>query len=368
MNTLSYSRMDSFNCPRYFALSYMKDGRFKTRQERDEDFQAVPPEMGKAAHEVMKRFCTAMTEQGVTPEGLEEMITEEWEARNLPGDRLAEFKSMCRNSTETLERNVDFSEVVSIEDPFEIDLENGWTLNGIMDLVLNKKDFMVVLDHKSDFYKRSTSELDNDFQTDVYSYVLWKNYGVKKVGVFMNFMRYKGLVPSIREDDQFFLDTEAAIKDYARRIGEAIESKDFTRRNPNNNCRFCEERVSCLKAKADGIADMENAEVLATFGYFKKVSKHLEDAAKARMADQAPIQIGKKLCGFVSAEGKTPEYDDQKKIFTVLEKYKIDWKAKAKISNTDIFSIQKKKDTNPLLKEELKKLGVFPLNSKFVSP
>jgi len=365
---ITYSRMDAFGCPYYFLKQgYVKDG--KINESKDQDIGKTkpvsqPPEFGTAMHEVFKDYVNYRTEgKDVWP--VLDNVQRVFKASKIVPERFAEFREVCENGIKNLDKNIDYEDVLEVEETWEIDLGNGWILRLTPDLVLNTKKGLTILDHKSDMYKRTTADLDEDFQTSVYAWALHKKYGVDKVIVLMHFSRYRGFVKSIREGEETFKNIEIAIMTYCEKIDACLENNNGYERMCSNNCKYCDERVTCLASKVDGFSNYDDEKIMRFAGQYKRTAAQLEEHAKSRMTKRDPIVIDGKPYGFVLSEGKTPAVDKDKAI-EIFDNHNIPWKHLCSLSNTNIKAITNKAD--PQVQDEIKKYSEIPIKSSFKMP
>lgn len=367
LKIITYSRMDAFGCPYYFfKQGYVEKGKISTK--RDQEIGrgkpvTQPPEFGTGNHDVMKQFINHKTEKDSDFPSLD-IIQKVFKENKIVPERFAEFREVAENGMRNLEKNIDFNDVLEVEETWEIDLGNGWILRLTPDLVLNTKEAIGILDHKSDMYKRSTAELDGDFQTSTYAFAIHKKYGVDKVLVFMHFTRYRGFVKSVRSGERFFQDIETTIKIYCEKIDECLKTGKWERM-VSGSCKYCDERVTCLASKVDGFSNFNDEQIMRFGGQYKRVAKQLEDHAKDRMAKRDPIEIDGKKFGYILAEGKTPEVDKDKAI-DVFDKNGVPWKHLCSLSNTNIKTISDK--ANPQVQGEIDKISELPIKSTFKMP
>ena len=357
--------MNAFACPWYFKNQYFRGGKLIDTKDQDLNEgqpNSFPAEQGRAIHFFFKNLVEAKI-AGKDFE-VSELIETAFKAHSINPAAFPAFKEICENGAGNIDEKINIQDVLAVEEHQTVDLGNGWELNVTPDLELNTKDGLAVIDHKSDWYKRSQDELDNDWQTSVYAYFMSRKYQVAKVFVYMHFARYRGFVSSLRAGEQFKT-IEAAIKIFCDKIDAAVAENKWPRQ-VCDSCRYCEERVQCLAANKDGFSSYDTKEFLVMAGAMKRLSESMVEHAKALMTNQEPIVIDGELYGFVVKDSKTMDFENAEKVIEIMEEYRLPWRSIVKIPNKEIEKILKK--CNPEAQKRLLALGSYPKRGTFHLP
>lgn len=151
--------------------------------------------------------------------------------------------------------------ILGLELPFEMYLDNGVPVRGIIDRIDEvSEDEVEIMDYKTGFYALTEEELRSDIQLGIYELVVRNLYPkYKKVKLTLNYLNY-GMVSIYKTKEEI-----AALSDYLiisyNRIQEAIEKKEELLPRINKFCGFCEYKNKCSEFKAlIKSADLEDVE------------------------------------------------------------------------------------------------------------
>ena len=165
---------------------------------------------------------------------------------------------------------------LATEQPFDLVLDNGVRLKGVIDRVDKIRDDLIeITDYKSTKYPFTQKEIDNNIQVGVYSLVAREHLypGYPLILITFDFVRYHRM-GTFRTDSQL-----EALKIYLATMKAKIESDENPEGTVGSHCRYCDYRVMCPEYKKkidepipdsikdfDSMSDEELIQVLYTLG------------------------------------------------------------------------------------------------------
>jgi RecB family exonuclease len=267
---LSYSRIARYEqCPLSFKLQYID----KLPSE-----PGMPARFGSTVHAVLENLVREHVRTEVvaslSEERALELLQEQWTEHEMTGAaEYAEAADIVRTFVRD-EGIVDPSDVLGIEQPFEIQVERFKVLGYIDRADRIEGDGVLVRDYKSFRVLPDRSEVDSSLQLSLYAVAaeqLWP--WAKHVKLELHMLRQGIRLPTERTKEQL----EAALA-YAASLGEQTESPSTTFvPRLNGYCSTCDYRHSC-PAYAQALAGQRSV-VCEDLSDLERVAQEREEVA-----------------------------------------------------------------------------------------
>ena len=173
LTSLSASALTAYlRCPKSFYYKYIE--RVK-EPKQDEDISVSDLTLGNVLHEIMQQLYTPFIGKNITASIIQELLHQInddafWSAltplQDLKGDILAErvIRTLVNNILYYDYANAPF-QFLKAEEPFELQLPNGITINGKIDRMDTKAGLVRVIDYKTGY-----TDLEYKSMADVFGF------------------------------------------------------------------------------------------------------------------------------------------------------------------------------------------------------
>ncbi len=330
---VSRAKIDLFNqCGLRFDLKYIKKekGLVETDTEQFSLF-------GNLVHTVLERYFTAGNEKKAL-----DIYKEQFEKSAMASK---EFFDKGYLLLEEYIKDMGVKEVLGVEVPFQLHLENGVPVKGVIDRIDKLSEEEVeLIDYKTGFLSITENEMRGDIQLGIYELVVRQLYPwAKKVKLTLNYLNFGPT--SIYKTDEERVTLNAYLISMYNRIDRAIEEKQELKPRINKFCSFCEYKSKCTEYKTflsskgvdeedtfngiispanDIIVPIEQVDVFldrlkAKSKILKDMQDKVNDFLKAYIkanGSEKGIQLGKRT--FYLAKKKYTDYD----VNTVVDLFK----------------------------------------------
>jgi putative RecB family exonuclease len=235
--SLSVSKTKTFkDCKAKYRFCYLEK-----LPRKEWDFHVF----GKFLHEVLERFYRKILDGNKDLPNV--ILSVAWKEaylnwkQKLTALQIAEAKEICNLFLKYLALNNSPPRIISVEEPFFIDIDGKVLLNGFIDRVQIDHDGVLhVSDYKTTKNKRY---LKNDyFQLQTYAFVMClKDPSLKKVRTSYILLRhgFESIVKEFQRDE--IMQIEKSFLDYS----DQIHAEKLFRPNPTRLCGYCDYLENC---------------------------------------------------------------------------------------------------------------------------
>lgn len=269
--------------------------------------------------------------------------------------------------------------IIALELPFELYLNNGVPVKGVIDRVDELSETEVeITDYKTGFYHLTEEELRKDIQLGIYELVIRQKYPqYTSVKLTLNYLDY-GKISIYKSDTD-----RKVVEDYLvvmyNKLSKAYESNKEAKPTVNKFCGYCEYRHKCnaykdvlhsanidddknfnaLIAKTDGlVVDINKLDkfqelVEAKMKILKKVKDQINEYIKAHIQSQEVKSDYAKIgnTNYYLASKKMTRYDANAAM-EIFRKRNIDFNRVFEVRKTEVDVILKEdKESLALLKK-----------------
>lgn len=308
---LSYSRLDVYRkCYRRFDLQYNKNLPVPV---------TGPLRIGSAAHEFMHQYAENCLAKKVGIDldfGMElrskiiNTMTNIEDIDDLGSiiERVLEtycFDRSDRDSKIYLEQKFAFDkkwDLVSWDDPLA-------KFRGIIDRYERFKNYIEIVDYKTDRRIRNNAEVQNDMQLKLYAFILWLLYreaNVVKVNVSLDFIRYGKRVGPF----EYYPDNLAELQGYFDNLFVEIDDRKDWYPQIGDHCEYCPFLGECDLYSRSGMHLLDNAspQELAEWLFKSEIlSKQIKSKLKKHVENSKPILVGGSKLDFHEKKRKSVE-------------------------------------------------------------
>ena len=243
----SFSTIDLFlKCPLAFKLH--KIDKF----EQDDSYALI---LGRLFHEIAAEYVGDLVrnQRQTDIEKLDEIL--ESKQGQCSFEIFDDLKKVVHEFTESHVLNFDYQKDFRIEQRLAFD--SDWHLlddyfdreaffRGVVDLSHWENDLLVITDYKTNRFVEAQSEVENNFQLDIYAYLMKLIYPeVERVLVRLDYVRF-----STYRKKEIDLDSINNVPQKIMRYVEQIELADKFEPRISSYCDFCIYASHCPKFKA----------------------------------------------------------------------------------------------------------------------
>jgi CRISPR/Cas system-associated exonuclease Cas4 (RecB family) len=289
----SYSRLSAYqNCPRFYKARYI---------EKRPEAPSEALERGKAVHEAIAEYTKYCLHNGLQTD-LEFL-------REYPGtDEVREILSTFADTHMIEPGNYTFEEMWKLEMS-----PHPWTWWGVIDLLEDKGELLVIVDYKTDHQLRSQTDVDKDPQLKYYAWMAATKFPrAQEIICGIDFVRHGVLRQTTYTRD----DIPAIEKQIISQIQEMEADRQY-QAVPGSACGYCSYTSDCPAVLAGNVdivsTDDEAGQAAAQLIALKARVKSLEDLLKPWASANGAIEVNGMEVGFFKAESFGYETSD---IFT----------------------------------------------------
>lgn len=230
---LSFSRIETAECPYLYKITYIDKIRFPDAQSAS---------LGTLIHGALEEYWKAKKE-GIDISIRESLKTfaRQDKRLNLNSDTFNEALALLEVY---IKKNYIEHKVISLEYEFHIILPNGVPITGKIDRVDEWDNGTIeVIDYKSNSWPFDDSDIEHSLQLRMYAIVASIIYPGKKVICTYDFIRWGR--KSVMFTEQELKDT----MDYLEVVYDRITSDTEFNPRPNDKCKFCKSIEKCSAMK-----------------------------------------------------------------------------------------------------------------------
>jgi len=192
-------------------------------------------------------------------------------------------------------------EIKTIEDRFRVTTNEGVTIIGAMDKVVElDEDTLVVIDYKTSKYVSNVEELRSDIQLSMYDLVASIKYpGYKRIILSLDYLRHEQVYTyrTVKERDTF--------AKYIASIYEAMMNMEERHAKPeiNDMCNWCDHKDSCPDYKNILSEKSIFSKNLTQFSDEELVHQYLSVKSKSRILYNFEQELKRHIMERINTEG-----------------------------------------------------------------
>lgn len=238
--TLSASRVKTYQqCPRKYYYTYIE----KLPRKEWDHF-----DLGTLAHGVLEHFHENFKSDKDDSSGLKTLMKnafqKQWKImekeKKLPADILLEARDLLKEYLDTLETHGIGSEIISLEERFNIPLNDKYSIQGVVDRLDKDSDGIY---HIKDYKTNKNKKYMEPFQLQTYGiYLLDKFPDVKRFRGSYVMLRFGGMLIPYDFTIEDVKKVKRQLVEYADQITE--EERWITK--PSRLCDWCDFKGPCF--------------------------------------------------------------------------------------------------------------------------